>query len=544
MMRCIAAAIALVGFAWAQQSAAPDIVILHARVFTGNAAQPWAEAVAIRGNRIATVGSTSDVRAAAVRATRVIDANGRLLIPGIEDAHLHPDATPPAARLEGPSAIDDDPSLDEVLRRTEAAVAKAPPSGWIAGEIGSVVLADPRATRSTLDRVSGDHPLLLVSWTGHGIIANSAALRALRIDERQADPPGGRFARAADGRITGLAEEYAGFLLRRRFAMLADRSEHIRAFQALARELASLGITSMQAMLTSYTSEDASALLAAADIPLRVRLIDVPHSSMTDWHPASARPTRAPSPPLVSMSGTKWILDGTPVERLMYVAAPFADMPTSRGRLNFSSEDLRVFLQRALNAGDQPILHAGGDAAIRAVLDALEATGGDRWKPLRPRIEHGDMFGPQHFARAARMGVTIVQNPSHFMIAATVRARLGASRAEQMFRVKDIVDAGVPFALGSDGPLNPFVNIMFATINAANPPQALSVEQALAAYTAGSAAAERAEGEKGMLKPGMLADMALLSQDIFEVAPRELPNTMSVLTIVDGRVVHDRMSPP
>lgn len=262
---------------------------------------------------------------------------------------------------------------------------------------------------------------------------------------------------------------------------------------------------------------------------------------MTDWRPAAAASGR-PTSPLMTVSGTKWVLDGTPVERLMFLSAPFADAPTTRGAVNFSDPNLRVFLRRALDAQVQPMLHAVGDGAIRAVLDALEATGGARWKPLRPRIEHGDLFGEENFVRAKRMGVIIVQNPSHFMLRPLMEARLGPHRVRQVTRVKDIVAAGVPFALGSDGPLNPFLNIMFATMNANNPTQALTVEEALTAYTAGSAAAEFAESEKGRLMAGMLADMALLSQDIFRVPPSELPKTTSVLTIVDGRIVHDGMS--
>ena len=151
------------------------------------------------------------------------------------------------------------------------------------------------------------------------------------------------------------------------------------------------------------------------------------------------------------------------------------------------------------------------------------------------------MLQAADFARAARMGVTIVQNPSHFMIAPVMLARLGAERAQHVAEVKAIVSAGVPFALGSDGPMNPFLNIMFAATNAVNPSQALTVQQALKAYTAGSAAAEFADGDKGMLKPGMLADLALLSQDIFKVARQDLPKTTSVLTIVNGRIVHSRL---
>jgi predicted amidohydrolase YtcJ len=261
-------------------------------------------------------------------------------------------------------------------------------------------------------------------------------------------------------------------------------------------------------------------------------------SAMPAWRAPAAEAKRTSS---VTVSGVKWILDGTPVERMMFLRAPYADLPQWRGRLNFTEGDLRGFLQRAQAAQVQPIFHAVGDAAIAAVLDGLEATGGERWKPLRPRIEHGDMLQSADFARAARMGVTIVQNPSHFTISQIMPARLGPERAQRVSQVKAIVSAGVPFALGSDGPMNPFLNIMFATVNAVNPSQALTVQQALTAYTAGSAAAELAEAEKGTLKPGMLADVALLSQDIFKAARQDLPKTTSVLTIVNGRIVHSRL---
>ena len=185
------------------------------------------------------------------------------------------------------------------------------------------------------------------------------------------------------------------------------------------------------------------------------------------------------------------------------------------------------------------MLHAVGDGAIAAVLDALDDTGGERWKPLRPRIEHADMVQAADFARAARMGVTIVQNPSHFMIAPLLQERLGSARVARTDQIKATIAAGVPFAIGSDGLLNPFLNIMFAAINPTNPSQAITVEQAVAAYTRGSAAAEFAERQKGTIAPGMLADVALLSQDIFKIPITDLPRTTSVLTIVNGRVVHE-----
>lgn len=514
-----------------------DLAIVNARVYTGVTARPWAEAISIRSNRIAAVGTTAEIAGAG--AARTIDAGGRLLIPGFNDAHTHPSAMPAVTRLEGPPAVERDPTLDEVIARIKTAVAKAPAGGWIVGEIGAVVLDDPRATRATLDPLTADRPLMLHTWTGHGAIFNTAALRALNVSETEPDPPGGFFGRAADGRtLTGLAHEYADFMLRQRLTMIPDRAAQMKAFQAFAAEAVAFGITTVQAMMTASPAADAVPLIETAGLPVRVRVIDFPMTAMKDWRAPLSRRVR-PKSPLVTVSGTKWIIDGTPIERLALLRAPYADAPKVTGRANVSDVDLREFLRRAFDAREQPMLHVVGDGAIALALDAIQDTGGPRWLTIRPRLEHADMLHAADFARAARMGVTIVQNPSHLMIAPQLHARFGADRVARMDVVKATIAAGVPFAIGSDGPLNPFLNIMFATINAANPSQALTVEQAVAAYTRGSAFAELTEREKGTIAPGMLADVALLSQDIFKVPPPELPRTTSVLTVVNGRIVHE-----
>ena len=313
----------------------------------------------------------------------------------------------------------------------------------------------------------------------------------------------------------------------------------MKAFEAFATEAASFGVTSVQAMMTAYPAAEAAPWIESAHLPVRMRLIDFPTSAMKEWKEPASRRVRTTSP-IVTISGTKWILDGTPIERLALLRAPYADAPKTSGRLNFTGVDLREFLHRAFDAREQPMLHAVGDGAIALVLDAIEDTGDARWTALRPRIEHADMLQAADFARAARMGVTIVQNPSHFMIAPVLQQRWGAARVARADQVKGAIAAGVPFAIGSDGPINPFLNIMFATMNPANPSQALTVEQAVAAYTRGSAAAELAERQKGTIARGMLADVALLSQDIFKVPIPDLPRTTSVLTIVNGRIVVEK----
>jgi predicted amidohydrolase YtcJ len=446
---------------------------------------------------------------------------------------------PPATRLEGPPAVEHDPTLDEVIARIRTAVPSTPAGQWIVGEIGAAVLDDPRATRATLDPLTADRPLMLGSWTGHGTIFNTAALRALGVNETEPDPPGGFFGRLPDGRtLNGRANEYADYVLRQRLTRMPDRAAQVKAFQAFAAEAASLGITSVQAMMTAYPAAEAAPWIETAGLPVRMRLIEFPLTAMKDWVAPASRPTRTEFP-LVTISGTKWIMDGTPIERLALLRAPYADAPKSSGRQNFSGAELRGFLHRAFDAKQQPMLHVVGDGAIAAALDAFEDTGGSRWILLRPRLEHADMLEAADFARAARMGVTVVQNPSHFMIPALLRQRLGPERAARTDQIKAAIAAGVPFAIGSDGPINPFLNVMFAVMNPANPSQALTVEQAVEAYTRGSAAAELAERQKGTIAPGMLADVALLSQDIFKIPLDQLPRTTSVLTIVNGRIVHE-----
>ena len=558
-MLCLLAATALLASGWAPLNAPADLVIRNARIFTG-AEQKWANALAITGDRITLVGSEAIVEPLVGASTRVIDAGGRLVIPGINDAHTHPTAMPPYTALDGPPAMQENPSLDVVLERLKAAVAKAPDGGWIVGEISEAVLDDERATRVTLDRISNGHPVMLTAWHGHGTIFNSAALATLGVKDDEPDPPGGRFGRGPDGRtLNGRAEEYAEFILRQRLTMIPGDDEQMAAYQRFAREAASFGITSVQAFMTGYPAAKAAPLFAKANLPIRVRVIDFPMVSPADWEGALQVPDR----PMVAATGVKYIVDGTPIERLMLLREPYSDRPGTTGRLNFDRAALATIMAKAISARVQPMLHVTGDAGIDAVLDAfdgakvrMDTTGAARntvispespWPTLRPRLEHADMVEPAHFERLERHGIVIVQNPSHFMIPDIMKARLG-DRVPRIQLMKSMLKAGIPVAFGSDGPLNPFLNIMFAVMHPTNPSEALTVEEALLAYTRGSAFAEGMddpagqpmERRKGTLAPGMLADLAVLSQDIFQVAVPDLPKTTSVLTVVGGRVVHDQ----
>jgi hypothetical protein len=241
--------------------------------------------------------------------------------------------------------------------------------------------------------------------------------------------------------------------------------------------------------------------------------------------------------PLVTVSGTKWIIDGTPIEHSAAMRKPYADHADTSGELNFSETEMEDILRESLQRNDQLMVHVVGDRAVETFLNAMKATGGVKvWAQRRVRFEHGDGIMPDLVPALKRLGVVEVQNPTHLSLDV---ARWGPGRAEHDQPMRSLLKAGIPLAIGSDGPDNPFLNVMLATTYKDKPDEALTREQAIIAYTLTSAYSEFAEKDKGSLEPGKLADLAVLSQNIFEIPADDLAKTESVMTIVGGKIVYD-----
>jgi predicted amidohydrolase YtcJ len=247
--------------------------------------------------------------------------------------------------------------------------------------------------------------------------------------------------------------------------------------------------------------------------------------------------------PLITVSGAKWMIDGTPLEGTFAPRASAPDQPVHMfiGDLGLSmpQAELPAMLREAQANDDQLMLHVSGYPAAAAMLSAMEAGGGTRvWSGRRVRFEHGDGLFPDLVPRVRTLGIVVVQNPAHFTIVGDL-AGVDPRQFDRAQPLRSLLAAGIPVALGSDGPLNPFLNIMFAITHPNHPSEAITREQAVVAYTRTSAYAEFTENEKGSLESGKLADLAVLSQDIFQVAIADLPNTRSVLTLVGGKIVYD-----
>ena len=522
------------------QQTAPDLVLLNGKIFTSDAKQPYVQALAIRGERIAATGDSAKIKALAGPNTKLIDLGGRTVIPGINDAHNHLGiATANHVDLDLASP---DPAWPEMKAAITSAVLKAPKGTFINGTIAWKIFRDLAVDRKALDLLAPDNPVILQTFTNHAWIMNSAALAKAGIREDQPDPLGGRFERSSDGRLTGVIREYAVFNVERTFANETSEADALSELRNTFSEAVKWGITTIQDMSNDMPPERCLALLEKLPSPIRVRVMRMPGTTPAGRDIDEGRPAPRSSNPLITVSGTKWMLDGTPVE------GTFAsrDDPATVGdfvlheQLTFPKAQLAGMLRETLQDQDQLMVHVSSYLPAAAMVDAMQSAGGKQvWAKRRLRFEHGDGLTPDLVPRVKELEIVVVQNPSHLTVENLNPALHSIFENLKVQPLRSLLAAGIPVAFGSDGPTNPYLNIMFATLDPNRPSEAITREQAVIAYTLTSAYSEFAEKDKGSLEPGKLADLAVLSQDIFTVDASDLPKTESLLTMVGGKIVYD-----
>jgi len=545
LLGLIAMGLAISVLGWSAVASAketsPSLIIFNGKIFTSDMDHLYVQALAIRGTRIIAIGDSDAIKALGTARTRRIDLGGRTVIPGINDAHNHIEVHPTNLVEVGLQARN--PTTTDLRKELPEAAAKAPKGALLEATISPAIFYDITVNRDFLDALLPNNPVMLVTITGHGMILNTAGLRAYGVAEDQKDPVGGRFERDAAGHLTGVVREYAGLDMARTAADAVPEAAAVQQLRETLDEAKAFGITTIQDMSNAMTPARAVALFEKVPAPIRLRVMRMPGTSVGSRNiDEGVGFPRHPSP-LITVSGTKWMIDGVPIEGtftprdavLLPPAPPFDDAFRNLP-LTFPVTEIAAMLRESVANNDQLLVHVSGYLAAKAMLDAMDASGGPGfWRARRVRFEHGDGIFPDLYDRVKEYGIVVVQNPSHLMgFGVPGRPAFNVSQP-----VKSLLSAGIPVALGSDGPTNPYLNVLFATIHANHPSEAITREQAVVAYTLTSAYAEFTENDKGSIAVGKLADLAVLSQDIFTAPPSELPKTRAVLTLVGGKTVFD-----
>jgi predicted amidohydrolase YtcJ len=496
---------------------APDLILVNGHIWTGDAQKPWVEALSVSGDKVRSLGDSVSLALTADAHTRVVDLNGAMAMPGINDAHEHIGGAPFGVEAKTAKPPMADPAMDEVAGAVKTAVATTKPGEWIEISVGPAVIRHPEQARSALDAAAGDHPVIAEAWWGHGAVLNGVAMRRIGLADDAKDPPGGHYVRDADGQIV-LLEEAAATMVERKLGGEGGAAAAVPGIRAYAEHRLKEGVTSVQVMDTNAPLDVLGKTFVDAATPLRVRIMKWPLNGET------VRAGEEVLSPSVRIAGIKYVMDGTPIEELAFRTTDYPDKPGWRGRPDYPVAFIDAQLRAALTGKDQLLMHIVGDAMTDEVLEEMEklASAGT-WRPLRVRFEHGDGFTtPERMARAKKLGIIVAQ------------PRPGRPW-------KTLVDSGIPLAYGSDNGMAPW--FMFGVMTDAKNPQAISREQALSILTSGPAFAEFQEKKKGELAPGMYADVIVLSQDVTKAPQALLAGTKSAMTIIGGKVVYDAAKP-
>jgi hypothetical protein len=550
----IASLFVLSALAWqccAAQAPAADLIIRHARIWTVNPAQPEAEALAVLNGRIVAVGTDAAVLKWKGTSTRVVDAGGKRLLPGFNDAHVH--FADGGASLTAVQ-LNDASSLPEFVKRIAAYAAQAPKGEWLRAGDWDETKWSPATlpTRQDIDAVTADNPVALDRYDGHMILVNSRALALAGITASTPNPPGGVIVRDAAGQPTGALADAATVLVEK---VIPDPTpaQRRRAIEGALKEAASHGVTSVQDMREDYGNLAVySALLREGK--LTVRLYAAPPIANVEDE-ARLGIGRAFGGPMLRIGALKMFADGSLGSRTAYFFDGFVDTPDNRGLL---AEDMLPLgrtqkrLMRADAAGLQVCTHAIGDAAISTVLDLydeVETENGPRDR--RWRIEHAQHMAARDFERFAKLHVIASVQPYQAIDDGRwAESRIGHDRASRTYAFKTFLDHGVRLAFGTDwpvAPLDPILTLYAATTRATLdgkhpegwfPEQKVSIRQAIAAYTMGSAYAEFQERDKGSIEPGKLADLVLLSDDVLDIPAAKIREVHVLTTWVGGEAVY------
>ena len=528
---------------------AADLVIVNAKAWTVDPALPRAEAVAIIGDRIAAVGSDSEIRHWIGPHTRTIDAHGKTVMPGFVDAHVHfSDGGFSLSSVK----LKDAATPQEFTRRIGEFAKTLPKGEWIMeGDWDNQKWGGELPARSWIDSVTPDNPVFVERYDGHMALANSLAVKLARVTKDTAEPAGGEIVRDARGEPTGIFKDSAQGLIYRAIPDSTD-DQLDRAISAALAEARRYGVTSLDDISSFADVRSYQRLLTRGQLTSRIYCI----TPMPQWQRlADAGILQGFGNDWIRIGAVKGFADGSLGSETAYFFDGYTDNPSFAGLMNAMMYPPGHMDEMALGsdrAGLQLVIHAIGDRAIATVLgifDKVEREDGQRDR--RVRIEHTQHMRPQDFAEFARLHVIASMQPYHAIDDGRWAEKLiGPERIKTSYAWRSMLDHDVKLAFGTDwtvAPLNPLLGLYAAvtreTLDGKNPGgwipnEKITLPQAIEAYTMGSAYAEFSEKQKGSLTAGKFADVVVLDQDLFSIPAEQIKDVNVLYTIVAGKIVY------
>jgi predicted amidohydrolase YtcJ len=539
-----------------------DLVIRHGRIYTVDAAHPWATAIACRdGFIVAVADADADVASFIGPKTRVIDLRGQFAMPGFNDAHVHL-AGAGYQKLE--VDLEGVASLPEFQQRIRNRLKDYKPGDWIIGRGWDHTLWPVKKfpTRQDLDAVSTEHPMWFGRVDGHVAVVNSAALALAGITRSTPDPPSGHIEHDAAGELTGMLEEDSAMDLVHDRIPPHSQAQRRRALELALEEAARYGVTSLQdnSVDNKPDSDDYGwkNFLVFQQMQGEGKL----NVRVTEWLPFGAplerlkdmRAATDPNDPWLKTGQLKAFLDGSLGSRTAAMLAPYSDESATSGILREDAKKLEQMSIERDRAGFQLAFHAIGDRANRLALDvfaAVRAANGPRDR--RDRVEHAQIISPLDIPRFASLGVIPSMQPSHLLDDERwAEDRLGAVRLRGAYAWHSLEASGAHLAFGTDYPvesINPLRGIYACVTRELpgggppggwHPEEKLKMEECLRAYTVGSAYAQFEEQRKGIIARGMLADVAVFPADLTRLPAKELLRTEVAMTIAGGKIIYEK----
>ena len=530
------------------QTLTADMVIINANVRTIDLKRPTANSIAVLGDKIIAVGSDADTKPLIGTKTRIIDAKGKLIIPGFNDAHVHFMET--GSQL---SSVDlrDAKSPQEFVDRIKAFAAKLPKGRWILGGKWDHENWTPNnlPTAAMIDSVTPDNPVFIDRLDGHMALANSLAFKLASVGKNTKDVEGGEIVRDAGGNPAGVLKDAAMFYVAK---VIPDLSfeQKLEAAQAATDHAASLGVTSVQDMSAGTDVGVYQELMRRGTLKTRVYGCS-PLSDYKRWQNTGVRYAFGDS--MLRVGCLKGYSDGSLGSTTAWFFDPYLDAPSSVGLASDEIPKMPEMIAAADKAGLQIVVHAIGDRANATVFDNFsKAEQANGIRDRRFRIEHAQHLRQEDIKRFGAQKVIASMQPFHIIDDGRwAWKRLDEKRLKGTYAFRTILDSGGVLAFGSDSPvapLNPILGVYAAvtrrTLDDKNPngwlpEQKISVEETVRAFTWGSAYAEFQDNIKGTIEVGKLADFVILSDDIFTIDPIKIRDVKVFSTIVNGKVVYE-----